>query len=199
MSKAEKEDTPEVKTDVFSDIVANSRPLAEIAASERILTSLEPRKPKKDEFFRCHPELHATLNIYRDETNRVEYVLHDKVAPTVEALVGVRRVSLRLAANYCGDFFAWPVSIPADVKANRWHATAYQAMEQSIGSWIRLMPSSGHYIIYRREVNDAKDPTWPDEIRTDVDLARFAYGTGGAGDYIESLNHEVIKRLKGEI
>ena len=199
MSEPNKEDISEPKVDIFSDIVALSQSVEEIAPSERIITSLEPRKPRKDEFFRCHPDLACSLNLYEDKTNRVDYLLGPTVLETMDALVGVKRIKLTLTATYTGDFFAWPLAIPADVKANRWHATAYQAAEQAVGGWIRINPKGAHYEIHRREVKDAKEPVWPNEVGTPQDLVRLTFGTGGGGDVIETLSHDVVKRLRGTI
>ncbi len=190
---------PEPVVDIFSDVVALSKSIDEIAPSEQILTSLDPRKPRKDEFVRCHPDIRVSLIIYEDKTNRVEYVLGPNVIQAMNDLVGVRRVMLTLSANYQGEFFGWPVPIPADVRANRWHATAYQGCEQATRGWIRLKPSTNCYLIYRREVENAREPVWPNEVRTPQELARLTYGGGGGGDVIDSLQHEVVRRLKGEI
>ena len=187
------------KEDVFSNLAELGKDVESIAPSERIITSLEPRKPRKDEFFRCHPDLHVSLNLYEDKANRVDYVLTPAVLEVMHALVGVKRIRLTLCATYVGDYFAWPLAIPADVKANRWHATAYQAAEQAVGGWIRINPKGTHYEIHRREVHDAKEPVWPNEVEDAEDLARLTFGAGGGGDVIEDTSHDVVKRLRGAI
>jgi len=196
MSKEEEVEEP--KVDIFSDIAALSKTVEDITPSERILTSLECRKPRKDEFFRCSPDLQVPVSIYEDKQNRVDYLLGVNVLEEMHALVGVKRVKFVLVATYAGDFFGWPLAIPAEVGANRWHSTAYQAAEESVSKWIRITPKSTHYEIYHRKVKDAKEPVWPNEIRTPADLLRLAFEAGG-GDYIENSSHDVIKRLKGAI
>jgi hypothetical protein len=59
--------------------------------------------------------------------------------------------------------------------------------------------SAGEYVLHRRVLNDAKVPTWPDEVEDVSDLLRLAYGAGGGGDVIDSPDHEVLKRLRGEL
>jgi len=200
MSKSEEtNEVPEPTTDIFSDVVALSKSIEEIPPSEQIITSLVPRKPRKDEFVRCHPELRVSLNIYEDKPNRIDYVLVPEVLGVMNDLVGVKRIMLTLTANYTGDFFAWPVPIPADVGANRWHSTAYQGCEQATRGWIRIKPSVNEYLIYRRTVEQAKEPVWPSEVKSPQELVRLSYGPAGGGDVIASLSHEVVRRLKGEI
>ena len=143
------------------------------------------RKPRKDEFIRVHPDIRVAISIYADVENRLDYLLGPDVIAEVETLVGVRRVLLSLTATYGGEFFGWPVPVPSDVRANRWHATAFQAAEQATRGWIRLKAATQEYEIYRRTINDAKAPTWPEEVPDAEHLLRLCFGPGGGGDLID--------------
>jgi hypothetical protein len=189
---------PEEPKDIFSDVAALSKSVEEIAPSERIVTSLQVRKPRKDEFIRVHPDIRVAISIYADVENRLDYLLGPDVIAEVETLVGVRRVLLSLTATYGGEFFGWPVPVPSDVRANRWHATAFQAAEQATRGWIRLKAATQEYEIYRRTINDAKAPTWPEEVPDAEHLLRLCFGPGGGGDLIDDPDHELLKRLRGE-
>jgi hypothetical protein len=204
---AEKKPTPtqkpptkaEAPKDIFDDVAALSKTVEEIAPSERIITSLQVRKPRKDEFIRIHPEIRVALNLYEDKEARVDYLIGPKVLEEVNNLVGVRRVLLSLAATYGGEYFAWPVPVPADVRANRWHATAFQGAEESARGWVRLKAATSEYEIYRRTINDAKAPKWPEEVPDTGSLLRLAFGAGGGGgEVINDPDHEILKRLRGE-
>jgi hypothetical protein len=189
------------KKDIFVDVEALSKTASEIAPSEKVLTSLPVRKPRRDEFIRCHPEFRVVVNVYQDKQNNVSYLVGPDALGELEAVAGgVRRCQVTLTANYSGAMFAWEVPVPSDSRANRWTSTSFQGCEEASKSWIRVSADmgAGEYVLHRRVVNDAKVPTWPAEIQHVSDLLRLSYGTGGGGDVIESADHEVLKRLRGE-
>jgi hypothetical protein len=190
------------KKDIFADIEALSKSASEIMPSERILTSLPVRKPRRDEFVRCHADLRVSVNIYPDKVNNITYLVGpDALAAMEDVGGGVRRCMVTLTGNYGGSFFAWEVPVPTDSRVNRWASTAFQGSEEATKGWIRVCAdmSAGEYVLHRRVLNDAKVPTWPDEVEDVSDLLRLAYGAGGGGDVIDSPDHEVLKRLRGEL
>ncbi len=198
------EDPATAKGDIFDDLENLSKTTEEIAPSERVLTSLTVRKPQRGEFVRCHPEIRATVNIYPDKENGLTYLVAPEALPALEAAVsggGVRRCQVTLTANYGGAFFVWEVPVPSDSRTNRWSSTAFQGCEEASRSWVRISADlgAGEYVLHRRTLNDAKVPSWPAEIVSASDMLRLAYGAGGGGDLIDTADHEVLRRLRGEL
>lgn len=182
-------------TDIFSDVAALGVSVDELIPSQKVLTHLQVRKPKRDEWVRCHTELAATLNIYEDNENRATYlVLPAALEPMADL---VKRVRLTLTASYSGAIFAWPVVVPADVRANAWHASAFSAAEIATRSWVRISAGDGEYSVHKRSVNDGKVPEWPAEIADLSTMLRFAFAKVGGAEVIESTIHPIVQKLMG--
>ncbi len=190
---------PTDEVDVFSDIARLGLSAEEIAPSEKVLSLLDVRKPKRDEFVRCHPEITARINIYEDSEDRSVYLVGPPVLERMGQLVqrGVKSVKLTLTANYGGGIFAWPVPVPADVKANAWHATAFHAAEEASMHWVRVVAANGRYEVFRRAVNEAMTPTWPAEADTVEKMLRLAFSKVGGAEVINDPEHPVILKLEG--
>jgi hypothetical protein len=179
------------KGDIFDDLAALGRPLDEVLPSEKVLTSLPVRKPKRDEWVRLHPEIHARVYVYESE-NSWYVVLPDVIEPLLDV---VRYVEISLAVNYSGTPFAWPVPVPTESKPHRAHLTAFGGAEQARREWIRISWGDGEYDIYRRK--SAKvDPKWPAEIGSASEMLRFASKAGGF-EVIDSMDHPVVRGLLG--
>ncbi|MCU0751483.1 MAG: hypothetical protein MUC40_00365 [Akkermansiaceae bacterium] len=187
--------TSATPADIFADVAALGVSPDELIPSQKVLTVLPVRKPKRDEWVRCHTTLAATLNLYEDGEERATYL----VTPAALEAMGdlIKRVRLVLAVNYSGQFFAWPVAIPADVRANAWHASAFAAAEVAARSWVRVSAGNGQYDVHKRIANDGKLPEWPAEIPDVPTMLRFAFGKPGGGEVIDSTEHPVVQRLLG--
>jgi hypothetical protein len=190
---------PADELDVFSDIVRLGLSAEEIAPSEKVLSLLDVRKPKRDEFVRCHPEITTRINIYEDSEDRSVYLVGPTVLERMVQLVqrGVKSVKLTLTANYGGGMFAWPVPVPADVGANAWHATAFHAAEEATKHWVRVVAGNGRYDVFRRFVNEGATPTWPAEADTVEKMLRLAFSKVGGAEVINEPDHPVILKLEG--
>lgn len=128
--------TPKVG-DIFDDLKALGRPIDEIVASEKLLTSLLVRKPKPDEWVRLHPSIHARAYVYEHKDERSWYLVLPSI---VEPLLSVvRYVQLSLAVNYSGTAFVWPVPVPTERKPHRAHVTAFAGAEKATREWIRIL------------------------------------------------------------
>lgn len=181
------------KRDIFDNLAALGRPIDEIIALEKLLTSLSVRKPKRDEWVRVHPTVHARVYTYEArEDNSFYIVLPEVVEPLIDV---VRYVQLSLAANYSGSAFVWPVPVPTERKPHRAHVTAFAAAEKAAREWIRISWGKDEYEVYRR--SSAKiEPAWPDEIVSASEMLRFA-SKGGGIEIIDSLDHPVVRALQG--
>lgn len=187
------EEVTSAKSDIFDDLIALGRPLDEVVPSEKVLTSLEVRKPKRDEWVRLHSEIHARVHAYDPKDNRSWFVVLPEV---VEPLLDVLRyVQMSLAVNYAGTLFIWPVPIPTERHPHQAHISALAAAEQAMQEWIRISWGGSDYDVYRR--SSAKvDPVWPAEIKTASEMLRFA-SKAGSFEVIGSMDHPVIRRHLG--
>ncbi|MDB4759248.1 hypothetical protein OAF99_02795 [Akkermansiaceae bacterium] len=187
------EDVTPNQGDIFDDLEALGRPLDEVIPSEKVLTSLPMRKPKKDEWVRIHPEIRTRAYLYEVRDENSNYIVLPEVVEPMKDVV--RYVQLSLAVTYSGVYFVWPAPIPTEKKAHRAHITAFAAADQAQHEWTRVSWGDGEYDVYRRK-SAKNEPVWPEDIKTPSDMLRFA-AKAGAIEVIESIEHPVVQALLG--
>ncbi len=162
---------------------------------KKALLHVPVRKPGRQEFVRTRPEAEfrmpiATLPLAEE---REVYAVVPAVAA---ALPGETRiVELRLCISRTGTLFLWPVPLPTpDGRENAWHKTARDAAELGETQWIRVIPNNGAgcYDVLVAP-SGPPEPVWPD-----VGLAELLQIAFGSGRLIDTVDHPVIKRLRGQ-
>ena len=104
-------------------------------------------------------------------------------------------VTLRLAITRQGDPFLWPLKMPgSNRKADRWFRSAISAANLAEKNWVRVVSnmSNGGYDILKARGN-LSEPVWPDMIFRDYLELAFR------DRRIDSVDHEILKSLRGEI
>jgi hypothetical protein len=153
------------------------------------------RKPTRQEFFRVHPapEFRLSMAILELKEERETYAVIPDLA--AELLGDVRQVELRLCITRSGVVFLWPVPLPSDDgRRNAWHETARGAVELSETAWVRMSANMGAGCYDVAQAPDGiSEPNWPDTSL--AELLRIAFGKGLL---IDSFDHPVLKRLRGE-
>ena len=103
-------------------------------------------------------------------------------------------IVLYTVINRQGVLMLWPIRLPgADGRHNEWHRSALEAAEIAKKQWIRLRAnmSLGVYEV-TYVVADFPEPKWPDT--TFQEIFRIAF----KDRFISSLDHPVLRRLRGE-
>ncbi|MBF0495033.1 MAG: hypothetical protein HQK58_00430 [Deltaproteobacteria bacterium] len=121
------------------------------------------------------------------------HLVSPSLSPTLEGLA--KPTALFLSVNRAGDHFLWPVQLPGpDGRWNPWHQSAMEAVNLAKTNWVRVQAnlSLGAYDIYRATAS-IPDPEWPD-ITLD-EILKMAF----RDRFINSLEHPILKRLRGEI
>ena len=160
------------------------------------LTTLPVRKPSKEWFVRTHND-----PAYRLETCVIELKEDSEtylVAPDLwDALAGEGTFSPRLlvaAINKQGTVFIWPIRLPGpDGRHDEWSKSAWEAAKIATGGWVRVQSNMnlGAYEVFEATGN-LGDPEWP--VLPLSGLLRIAF----KDRYIDTLDHPVLKRLRGE-
>ena len=161
------------------------------------LLSVPVRKPYGAWFVRVHPGPDYRLEtMVIDLKEDREIYLVDK--PLWSALAGESTLSPRAlftAVNRHGDVFLWPVRLPGpDGKIDEWSRTALEAAMLAQNSWVRVTAnlSLGAYEVHVA-TGSLPEPTWPES--SFADLANIAF----KGKFITSLDHPVLRKLRGEV
>jgi hypothetical protein len=198
-SNNQMDSTPENTNDLFSSLASLRVNPSQIdsPAISKALVSLPVRKPSKEWFIQTHPDaaeygLDALILELKEEG---ELYL---VPPAMrEALLGeptVHAKHLRLAVTRQGDYFVWPARLPgSDGKLDSWNESTLAAMELATSKWVRVSANRrlGAYDIAVAALEDV--PEWPDMAFND--LLRIAF----KGRVIDTLEHPVLRRLRGEV
>jgi hypothetical protein len=153
------------------------------------------RMPKKDEFFRVHPE-HTTgvMGVYRDDDG-----IYHLVMPNIAGLEIMRgfakRAILRLAINTDGRCFVMPLRI-ANINGDldEYARTAHLAAAQAEKQWVRIQAAKGQgsYDRFIAARQDRPEPSWPTSSFDEIVEKAFH------GNIIGSEDHPLLKKLRGE-
>jgi hypothetical protein len=166
----------------------------ETAGVKKLLTTVPAKRPSPQDFVRTHPspdyrENFAMVDL-RDD--REDYLVRPELMAELAGELVYK--TLFTAINRQGVVFLWPVRLPApDDRKMEWPRSAREAAEMAADRWLRLKAnmSLGAYEITIAEGQMA-EPVWPD--LSFQELVRIAY----RDRMITSLDHPVIKRLRGQ-
>lgn len=168
---------------------------AETAGVRKLLTTVPVHKPNKQDYIRVHPNpaYRENFPVIELKDDREQYIV---AAALVPELVGeFVSTTLFTAINRQGVTFLWPVRLPdPEGKQVEWWRSAREAAELAMSKWIRVKAnmSLGAYEMYIAG-SAMSDPVWPElEFQ---DLIKLAF----RDRVITSLDHPVIKRLRGQV
>lgn len=163
----------------------------------KVLTNIPVRKPAKEWFVRCHPDPN-----YRISTRVIELKEEGETywvpPPFFEQLSGESTFcpkTLITAVNKQGVLFIWPLRLPGpDGRDDNWSRSAREAASIATEKWVRVRSnmSLGGYEIFEATGN-LSAPEWPD--MSFEDILRIAF----KNRKIDSVDHPMLKRLRGEI
>jgi len=89
----------------------------------------------------------------------------------------------------------WPVRLPGeDGRHDEWNLSALEAAQMAMKSWVRVAAnmSLGAYEV-SEAVADLPEPTWPDLDFQQILQVAFK------DRFITTLDHPVVRRLRGEL
>lgn len=161
---------------------------------KKLLTTVPVRKPTGQEFVRVHSDeayrLPTVVLELKDE--RETYLVEQELWPELSG--ELKPVTLFTAINRQGVVFLWPVKLPGeDGRLDEWNRSALDAADHAAKRWVRVKAnmSLGAYEILEA-TGELPAPQWPDsDFAT---LLRIAFKMR----YINSMDHPVIRRLRGE-
>lgn len=172
-----------------------SQNFGEMAPTKEVLTSVACRKPNKKQFIRVakgEDRRFPTFCLTDDETKDVYLVspdlcdaLKDEIVPTLLVICQTRLSRVP---------FFWPLTLPTqNSKGHSWHQSALEIALIAETQWTRVIPDmdAGCYIPKIAEAA-LPEPDW--SLATDMSqMLRLAFRER----YIDSLDHLVVKRLRG--
>jgi hypothetical protein len=190
---------PEAKPqtlDPFSDLSRLMLPqnYAESVGVKKLLKTVPVRKPSPQDFVRTHPDHRLPAALIELKDDREVYF----VAPAMIAELEGEffPAVLDLTINRQGTVFLWPVRLPGpDGKHLEWHRSAGEAAELAKTGWLRIKANMnlGAYEMFVAENENIPDPVWPEQSFEEILRTAFR------DRFIDSLDHPVVKRLRGRL
>jgi hypothetical protein len=161
---------------------------------KKLLRTVPVRKPQRQEWVRVHSDedyriLVALLEL---KAEREVYLVMPAVAAELGDEVSARMVFTAISRQ--GVVFLWPVRVPGpDGRIDNWSRSALDAADLAMGRWLRVVANMdlGAYEPYESSAS-IPDPTWPDLSL--AELLKLAF----ADKYIDTIDHPVLARLRGE-
>jgi hypothetical protein len=173
-----------------------SQDFASTIGVKKELLTVPVRKPSKEWFIQVHPDesyriATAVIDLKED---RETYIVQPPLwsALSMEATFGQRLFVT--AMNRQGVLFLWPIRLPgADGKIDEWSRSAMEAANLAVGQWVRVSAnmSLGAYEVFVAP-SELGTPEWPDKSFRDLLSIAFR------DKQIDSLDHPVLQRLRGE-
>ena len=167
------------------------------AGVRRHLLNIPIRKPTKESFVRTHPDPAyslETLILELKDSDREMYLVapHLRADLASEPTVGPRR--LITSVDRQGNAFLWPIRVPApDGRVDTWNQSALEAAAMARESWVRVTANMtlGAYDV-ATSTGIVVEPEFP-ALRF-AEILRLAF----KDRRIDSLDHPVLRRLRGE-
>lgn len=172
-----------------------SQGFADMVGVKRHILNIAVRKPHRQDFIRVHPdpEYREVMAILDDSDEKIAYVVHPSICNEIDKDIVPKMV--HVAINKQGAVFLWPIRMPdANGRLDAWNTSAFEAAKMAENSWVRVVSNmhSGSYEVYEA-TSDMEEPDWPD----------LSYGEILAialkDRLIDSLDHHVLKKLRGEL
>lgn len=174
-----------------------SQDFASTLGVKKALLTVPVRKPDKSWFVRVHPAEEyalqtAVIELKEDrETYLVAPHLWSELA--TEATFSPR--ALFTAINRQAVLFLWPIRLPGpDGKVDEWSRSALEAAQMARTGWVRVAANMalGAYDVFQAS-GELAEPAWPETPFRDLLAVAFK------GKLIDSLDHPVLRKLRGEV
>jgi hypothetical protein len=167
-----------------------------VGVKKKIIT-VPVRKPDKSWFVQVHPDqnYHLETAVIELKEDRETYLVDPELWPDLaaEATFGHRALFTTITRQHV--VFIWPIRLPGqDGRLDEWNTSALEAATMAQGKWVRVMANMhlGAYEVYEAQ-GELSAPQFPDVPF--ADLLHIAF----KDCYIDSLDHPVLRKLRGEV
>jgi hypothetical protein len=190
-------DAPAKAPDPFDPAALRlSQDFGAMVGGEKILTTVPVRKPSKENWFRVHPDEAYRLNtiVCELKEDSETFLLSAELQSLLGTEPTLRVVTLHTCIDRANNVFLWPIPLPGmDGKDNPWHQSAREAVRLASERWVRIV-SNRSLGAYEASVTRAElaEPSWPG--KTFGELLKIAF----RDRFIDSIDHPILKRLRGE-
>lgn len=164
---------------------------------KKAIVTVPVRKPSKESWVRVHPDddFRIQTGILELKEDREIYLVDPELIPelSTESTFGPRLLLTTITRQ--GVLFLWPIRLPGyDGRLDTWNQSAQEAANMAINNWVRISPNMGlgGYDVYNASAG-LPEPEWPSLGFREILSIAFK------DRRIDSLDHVVLKRLRGEL
>jgi hypothetical protein len=162
----------------------------------KALLTIPVRKPDRAWFSRVHPseEFRLPTAVIELKEEKETYLIAPSLRDELATEATLSPYVFFTAINRQGVLFLWPIRLPgSDGKFGDWNRSALEAAQMAQEKWVRAVwnQSLGAYEVFEA-IAKLPEPNWPDVPFKE--LLRVAF----KDKYIDSLDHPVLRRLRGE-
>jgi hypothetical protein len=166
-----------------------------IAGVQKVLTTVPVRKPSPQAFVRVHPDVDWSMVVavveMKDDNDA--YLVLPALYPALAQESRVKQMYTGITRD--GNLFMWLVNMPgSDGRIDTWSQSAHAGANLAKTHWVRMKSNRdiGAYEVLQA-TNLKDEPSWPELSFKEVVNLAFR------DKVIDSLDHVVIRRLRGEI
>lgn len=178
---------------------ASLRLTADLSAAlgvNRVPLTVPVRRPSKEWFVRVHPDstYHLPTAVLELKEQQEIYLVAPHLRPDLARESTFTVKLLFLAVNRQHTPFMWPLRLPGpDGRSDSWSSSALEAAQLAMRAWVRVIPDMtlGAYTVFQSD--HGVEPVWPDLSMRDVLRVAFK------AHYIDTLEHPVLRQLRGEV
>ena len=188
--------TPSAMPDPFANLssLRLSQDFQNEIAVKKAMTTVPVSKPPRQDFNMVHPSpaFQLSTNVIELKDDRETYL----VAPQLwgELAAELIPAMLYLCVSRQGVIRVWPVKLPSsDGKENMWHRSSHEAAQLAMKHWTRItanMPLGAYEAHIATGI--PAEAQWP--VETFGEILKVAL----RDRFITTLDHPVVKRLRGE-
>jgi len=161
----------------------------------KVISSVPARKPNKSEWFQVRPgegwRLQTAVLELEKGVERSTYLVAPHLWPDLSG--EITPALLLTCVNRANDLFMWRIKLPgSDGRTNTWTDSALQIAKAAETTWCRMVSDTTNGIYTHYEpTGELPDPKWPELSFNEILKLAFR------GRMIDSLNHHVIRELRG--
>lgn len=170
--------------------------LSAAAGVKRMQLTIPVGNPPKSRFVRTHPldKYAMTAAVIDLKDDRETFLIIPEMVEELAAEPTLAIKRLTTGIDKQGSLFIWAVRLPGpDGRSNSWSESALQAVEIARKHWVRVsanMQAGGYDLL--QATGNIPDPEWPEMSFREI------LSTAFKGKLVDSLDHPVIRRLRGE-